>query len=73
MAIQTKLRRWGNSFGVVIPIGILKEKKLNEGEEIIIEIEKINSIKEVFGSLKNWKIDSQKFKEETRRDELEDG
>ena len=68
MSIQTKLRKWGNSIGVVIPIEALKEKGLKEGEEVIVELEKKRTMKEIFGSLKELKIDSQKLKEELRRD-----
>ncbi len=28
-------------------------------------------IKEIFGALKNWKLDSQKFKDEIREEEIE--
>jgi len=68
MAIQTKLRKWGNSVGVVIPNEFLRKNNLREGQEIIIEIVKKNTIKELFGSLKDWKIDSQKLKEDLRKD-----
>ncbi len=32
-------------------------------------IQKQNSIKKIFGILKNWKLDTQKFKDEIRRGE----
>lgn len=69
MAIQTKLRKWGNSLGIVIPSEVLKDQNLKEGENVILEIKKKNTIKELFGSLKNWKIDAQKFKDEIRAEE----
>ena len=68
MVIQTKLRKWGNSVGVVIPSEFLRKNNLREGQEIIIEIVKKKTIKELFGSLKDWKIDSQKLKEDLRKD-----
>lgn len=68
MIISTKLRKWGNSIGVVIPNEALKEKNLKEGEEVIIEINKKNKIKQLFGSLKSLKLDSQKIKDELRKD-----
>ena len=68
MIISTKLRKWGNSIGIVIPNEILKEKNLREGEEVIIEVNKKNKIKQLFGSLKTLKIDSQKIKDELRKD-----
>jgi len=72
MAIQGILRRWGNSIGVVVPSEILRYKNLEEGEEVIIEIEKISPIKKVFGSLRNWKINPQKLKDEIRKEEFKD-
>ena len=66
--IITKLRKWGNSIGIVIPNEALKEKDLKEGEEVIIEINKKNKIKKLFGSLKTLKLDSQKIKDELRQD-----
>ena len=49
--IKTKLRRWGNSLGVVIPMNSLQKEKFEEGDEIILLIakEKENVLKETFG------------------------
>ena len=68
MEIQTRVRKWGNSFGLVIPAEEVREKNLQENEEIIITIEKKRSIKELFGSLKNWKINSNKVKKELKKE-----
>ena len=40
MEIQGTLRRWGNSFGIVVPVEIVRENRLREGEEITIKVEK---------------------------------
>ena len=37
--IRTKVRKWGNSFGVVIPKDIIKDKGFREGEEISVSIQ----------------------------------
>ncbi len=68
MAIQTRLRRWGNSLGIIIPGDVVQEKGLSEGEEIIIEISKKNTLQELFGSLPKWKINSQKIKNILRKE-----
>ncbi len=70
METKTKLRKWGSSLGVVIPKEIIKKQHLKQGEEIIIEIKRKPSIKKMFGSLKGWKLDAQKFKDEIRKEEL---
>jgi len=67
MKLQTVLRKWGNSIGVVIPREIIEKERLREGEEVIIDIENKNDLKNIFGSLKDWRINSQKMKEELRR------
>ena len=69
MTIQTRVRKWGNSYGIVIPSDSLKAKNLKENEEVIVEIEKKSKMKDLFGSLKDWKIDSQRFKDEIRKEE----
>ena len=73
MALETRLRRWGNSIGIVIPTELLRQKNLKEGEEIVIEIEKKEPISKIFGSLKNWKKISQKMKDEIRKEEHKNG
>ena len=68
MKVQTVLRKWGNSIGVVIPKEIIEKEKLREGEEVFIIIESKNDLKEVFGSLKDWKINTRKLKDELRKE-----
>lgn len=65
---ETRVKRWGSSLGVVIPSEIAKREKLKEGERVIIEIKKKNTMREFFGSLKEWDIDPQKMKDELRKD-----
>ncbi len=71
--VKTKLRRWGNSFGVVVPLDKVNNAGVKEGEEVTILISKTNRnvVDEIFGSLKGWKIDTQKVKDELRREEKE--
>ncbi len=68
MIIQARLRRWGNSIGIVIPSEFLREKNVREGEEVIIDIKKKEKMKKIFGSLKDWKINAQKLKDELRKE-----
>ena len=71
--IRTKLRKWGNSFGIVVPQKVIESEKAREGDEMVILLKKEedNVLKEMFGALKGWKIDAQKFKDELRREEKE--
>ncbi len=68
MEITTRLKRWGNSLGIVVPIETIKQKSLQEDEEVIITIEKRKKTREIFGSLRNWKIDTQKVKDDLRKE-----
>lgn len=68
MESQIKLKKWGNSLGVIIPIEAIREQGFKEGEEVIIDIRRKKSMKHLFGSLKSLNIDSQKMKDELRKD-----
>ncbi len=68
MITKAKLKNWGSSLGVVVPREVVLEEHLQEGEEVVLEIRKKHSIVELFGSLKDWKIDSQKMKDELRKE-----
>jgi len=68
MVIEVKIKRWGNSIGVVIPNEIVERLNLKPEEEIIIEIEKKNNIlKEMFGKAK-FKKSSKKMVGDFRKD-----
>ncbi len=52
--ISTKVKRWGNSFGIVLPMKIVEKENLKEGVEIKVTIETKDKtkVKDVFGILK---------------------
>ena len=67
--LNTKIRRWGNSFGIIIPQEVMKEKDLKEGEEvdaILLKRKKNNVLKETFGKAKFRKSTAQMMKETDR-------
>ena len=63
--VRTKLRRWGNSFGVVVPLGAVAKENVKEGDEIVILISKKegNVLRETFGTYKTKKSTKQIMKE----------
>ncbi|MFA6974218.1 MAG: hypothetical protein WC238_05815 [Parcubacteria group bacterium] len=69
MKIITKPKLWGNSLGFIIPSEIVKKEGITLDTNITIEIRKENPLREVFGSLKNWNINSQEIKDELRKEE----
>ncbi|MBS3081303.1 AbrB/MazE/SpoVT family DNA-binding domain-containing protein [Candidatus Pacearchaeota archaeon] len=70
--IKSKLRKWGNSLGVIIPSDALEEENFREGDEITILLKKdLPNLRKLFGKLKGWRIDTQKFKDERRKEDSE--
>ena len=63
--IKTKLRKWGNSFGLVVPMGAVEKENVKEGDELIILITKENGnvLRETFGTHKFKKPVKQLMKE----------
>jgi predicted DNA-binding antitoxin AbrB/MazE fold protein len=72
MSIQAKIKKWGNSMGIIIPVDFLKINQFKEGDEVLIEIKKKNNLKDIFGSWKGKKLDAQKFKDEIREEGADD-
>ena len=62
--IKTKLRKWGNSFGVVVPQKAIENTGAREGEEVIIlfKTQKVD-LKKLFGKHKFSKSTDQLMKE----------
>lgn len=66
--IKAKLKKWGSSIGIIVPKELVARERLKAGEEVLLDIRKKITIKEIFGSLGNWKIDPQKIKDELRKE-----
>ena len=49
MIRKSKIKRWGNSFGVLVPKEIVEKEGLKEGEEVEISVRKVSDIKHLFG------------------------
>ena len=62
--IKTKLRRWGNSFGIVVPQRVVENVGAKEGEEIevLFKTNKVN-LRKLFGKHKFSKPTEQLMKE----------
>ena len=52
--ISTKVKKWGNSFGIILPADIVKCNKLKEGTNIEVRITAKNKTmaRDIFGILK---------------------
>jgi antitoxin component of MazEF toxin-antitoxin module len=47
--VRVKAKQWGGSLGFIIPIEIVKEQKIREGDELEIELQKVTNIEKLFG------------------------
>ena len=64
--VKTKLRKWGNSFGVIVLQKTIENTRIREGDELIILLKKDeeeNVLKETFGTHKFKKPVKQLMKE----------
>jgi len=62
--IKTKLRRWGNSFGVVLPQKAIERTGPKEGQEITIFVQRHKpNLRKLFGAHKFSKPTEQLMKE----------
>ena len=67
----TRVKRWGNSFGIVLPKTVIENQQLKEGTEIEILVQAKNKTKakEVFGILKGKiKRNTESILKEVNRD-----
>lgn len=69
MAVEVKLKRWGNSFGVIVPSEIIEKKHLKENDTIVLEIVKKADLSKIFGSIKkkDRKMSGQEMKDLVRK------
>lgn len=65
MRVQGRVRRIGNSLGVVIPSDEVERHGISEGDLVELEVERKVNLKQFFGSLKFSK-GTQQMKEEAR-------
>jgi len=50
--IRTTLKRWGNSYGVLIPKNVALKKGIKENDEVEVTIRKVVDIRSLFGKYK---------------------
>ncbi|MEK6891502.1 MAG: hypothetical protein AABX03_05200 [Nanoarchaeota archaeon] len=67
MAIQTSVKKWGNSMGIILPKNFVEEKKLEENDIVIVNVVKKANISHLVGSLKR-KMSGQEFKEMVKKE-----
>lgn len=63
MEAVSKIRKWGNSFGVLVPKDLIIEERLNEGDEVVVQIKKKYDLSRLFGLCKFKKPTSEIMRE----------
>ncbi|HIG97706.1 MAG TPA: hypothetical protein HA230_05180 [Candidatus Aenigmarchaeota archaeon] len=63
---ELKVRKIGNSLGVIFPIEMVREKNLKENERVFVNVAKKGDLSKLFGTLK-FKESSQKIKDDIRK------
>lgn len=72
LEVEAKIRKWGRSFGVVIPKDRVKEEGIKENETIKLLIaKKTNVLKETFGTMK-FKRSTQEMLDESDREDWDE-
>lgn len=69
--INTKVKKWGNSFGIILPTEIIKRNNLKEGTTIEIKIttKDKTKVEDIFGILKDkLKRDTSEVMKEVDKD-----
>ena len=68
--IETKLKGWGNSIGIVIPKNMIRENNLKSKQRVrvIIKPVKVLKVRDLFGKFKNIKKPTDQIMKEIDRD-----
>jgi antitoxin component of MazEF toxin-antitoxin module len=66
MAIETTVKKWGNSYGILLPKDFVEKLNIQENEVISVQVVRKADLTRSFGSL-NRKISGQDFKDMVRQ------
>jgi len=69
--MRKKIRKWGNSYGILISKKELESRKLRENQTVEVELEAKPDIRELFGKYK-FNRPIQEIKDEMRRGHRDD-
>ncbi|MEK6887954.1 MAG: hypothetical protein AABX14_03355 [Candidatus Aenigmatarchaeota archaeon] len=65
--IECKTMKIGGSLGIIIPKDVVEKEDLGPSQTIRVKISKQVKVRDVFGSLPDWKTPTQKLKDEVRK------
>lgn len=64
--MRAKVKKWGNSLGLIIPANVASKEGIKEGDEVEYQLKKCSDVKELFGKYPMGNI--QEIKNELRRE-----
>ena len=67
MTTEVTIKKWGNSFGMVLPKEFITRENLEENKKILINIVKEADLTDIFGLIKKRKMSGQKMKNLSRK------
>lgn len=56
-------KKWGNSLGITIPAETVQEMGIKPDDKVLIKVQRINKIKELFGTMNTKRTTEQIMKE----------
>jgi antitoxin component of MazEF toxin-antitoxin module len=65
MAIDATVKKWGNSFGIILPRDLIEKQCIRENDVIYVQIVKKADLTKDFGMIKR-KMSGQEFKDMVR-------
>ncbi|MBS3155874.1 hypothetical protein J4413_01415 [Candidatus Woesearchaeota archaeon] len=69
LEFNAKIKKWGNSLGLIIPKDKIDLNSLNKDKEVhVIVLTKSSVLKETFGLFSEWKGKGQKMKDRLRKE-----
>lgn len=60
MQAKSRLKRWGNSYGVVVPKEIVEKEGLKEGELVEVSVRRAADVRRLFGKYPFKDLQAQK-------------
>ncbi|MGI0102744.1 MAG: AbrB/MazE/SpoVT family DNA-binding domain-containing protein [Nitrosotalea sp.] len=60
MQAKSKLKRWGNSYGVIVPKEIIEKEGIKEGEMVEISVRRTSDVRRLFGRYRFKNLQAQK-------------
>jgi len=69
-SINTKVKKLGSSFGIILPREIINNQQIKEGSEIEVMIKPKHktNVKNLFGLLKGWKKPTEQIMREVDKE-----